>query len=403
MAKNIKISATRINSFLSCKQKYWFSYHERLPKVSNPAFRLGTTVHETLEFAGHIWLEKAAGKDDTSGLKFTKAETKKILEEYDKLSVKEGIEDMAVHLDGKEMVKRRLKKFVVGQKLLGLETKFGFWGKDSGPQVKTKDGVPLMGAIDKVEEYDDDTLLIVDYKTSKTAPTTDQLRVDPQLSIYNLVAKTLYPDYKRIVLSLDMLRTDLVYTYRTDEDTEEFENYIKVMYDQMLALKPEDVSASLNIFCPWCDYKDYCSTYQRACKKADYEFLPTMHYTDDRLVDEWLSVRATKKILENRERELGMIITEKIKRGAKDLEGADQHVYIRQNSRTNYDLKTVAAHVPTEDFPSLVNLNKKAVEKYVDANPIVKDKIVASAQTNYTTPFLATKKKKAKKAQKKTN
>jgi CRISPR/Cas system-associated exonuclease Cas4 (RecB family) len=49
MAKKIKLSATRVSSFLSCKQKYWFSYHERLPKVANPSFKLGTAVHETLE------------------------------------------------------------------------------------------------------------------------------------------------------------------------------------------------------------------------------------------------------------------------------------------------------------------------------------------------------------------
>jgi len=400
MAKNIKISATRISSFLSCKQKYWFSYHEKLPKVSNPAFKLGTTVHETLEFAGHIWLDKVKKGGDESSMSFTKAEIKKIMKEYDALSVREGIEDLGVHIEGKALVKRRLADFISGEKLLGLETKFGFWGKDAGPSIKTKDGVPLMGAIDKVEQYDEDTLLIIDYKTSKTAPTADQLRVDPQLSIYNLVAKTLYPQYKRVVLALDLLKSGMAFTYRTDEEMEEFEAYLKVVYDQMLALKPEDVKASLNIFCPWCDYKDYCSTYQRACKKADYNFLPTMHYEDEQLVEEWKSVRATKKILEQRDRELSMILTEKIKRSGEDMEGETETIYIRQNSRTNFDLQTVAQTVPVEDFPSLVNVNKRAVENYMQDNPAVKEPILASANTNYTTPFLATKKKKLAKKKK---
>jgi hypothetical protein len=92
-----------------------------------------------------------------------------------------------------------------------------------------------------------------------------------------------------------------------------------------------------------------------------------------------------------------MIITEKIKRSGEDMEGADEHIYIRQNSRTNYDLATVVDAVPTEDFPSLVNLNKRAVESYVEDNPAVKEKIMASANTNYTTPFLATRKKKVAK------
>jgi RecB family exonuclease len=385
MAKNIKLSATRIQTFLRCKQKYWFMYHERLPKVDNPAFKLGIAVHEALEFAGAIWLKKE---------KFTAADTKKVLQFYEETAVREGLEDYSVHLEGKELVKKRLKSFTAGRKVIGLETKFGWWGPDGGKNVTTRDGVPLMGAIDKLEEYDDDTLLIVDYKTSKTAPTTDQLRTDVQLSIYDLVAYKLFPQYNRRILALDMLKSEAVLTYRTDEEREEFEAYLKVIYDQMLALKPEDVKASLNTFCPWCDFRDYCTNYQKACKKTDYEFLPVMNYTDEQLVQEWNSVKATKKILDMRDRELSMILMEKIQRNAANVDAGEEEVYIRQNARTTYDVNTVHAAVPEEDFPNLVNLNKKAVETYVSYNPAVKEEVAKAATVNYTTPFLATKKKK---------
>jgi hypothetical protein len=162
----------------------------------------------------------------------------------------------------------------------------------------------------------------------------------------------------------------------------------------MLALKPEDVKASLNMFCPWCDYKDYCSTYQRACKKSDYTFLPTTQYDDQQLVEEWENVKAVKKILENRERELGMIMMEKIKRNAENLKGSQSEIYVRQNSSTNYDLETVYQSVPPDDFAMLVNLNKKAVKTYLDLNPAVKERISETATTNYTSPFLASRKKK---------
>lgn len=385
MAKNIKLSATRINSFLSCKQKYWFNYMEKLPKLSNPSFKLGLAVHESLELAGQIWQQKE---------KFSKADIAKIMEKYDEISVREGIEDHEVHKEGKDLVRKRLKHFIAGRKVLDLEIKFGFWGPDGGMNVTSDLGVPLIGAIDKVEEYDDDTVLIVDYKTSKTAPTGAQMRSDIQLSLYDLVARKLYPQYKRVVLSLDLLKSDLLYTYRTDEEREEFERYLKVVYDSMLALKAEDVKASLNMFCPWCDYKDYCSTYQRACKKSNYEFLPTMQYTEEQLVAEWDSVKSVKKILENRERELGMIMMETIKRGSKNLKGENVEIYVRQNSSTNYDLKTVYNTVPPDDFAGLVNLNKKAVRTYLDLNPAVKDMISNTATTNYTSPFLASRKKK---------
>ena len=390
MAKDIKLSATRINTFLSCKQKYWFSYHEKLPKISNAVFRLGLAVHSALEFAGKIWLKKN---------KFDKEDVKLILEEYEKVAVDEGVEDLDVHATGKLLVQLRIDNFMTGTKLIGLETKFGFGSK--GLQVTTKDGVSLIGAIDKIEEIDEDTLLIVDYKTSKTAPTSDQLKTDPQLSIYDFVASKLWPNYKRIILSFDLLRLEPMYTYRTVDQRNEFEEYIKVIYDQMKVLKPENVKASLNMFCPWCDYRDYCGTYKKACSQSTYKFLPTTDYSNDQLIQEWGSVRSTKKILENRERELGMIIMEKIKRGAKNLVGNKEEVYVRQNSRTTYDLNSVYRAVPTDDFHKLVNINKKAVENYMFVNPVVKEEIEMSSTTNFTSPFLATKKVKKKKKGKK--
>lgn len=385
MAKNIKLSATRINTFLSCKQKYWFNYMDKLPKLSNPSFKLGLAVHESLEMAGQIWQQKE---------KFTKTDIKKIMEEYDRVSIREGMEDYAIHEEGKDLVRKRLNNFLAGRKIIGLEIKFGFWGADGGIQVTSDLGVPLIGAIDKVEEYDEDTVLIVDYKTSKTAPTATQMKSDIQLSLYDLVARKMFPEYKRVVLSLDLLKSDVLYTYRSKEQREEFERYLKAVYDQMLALKVEDVYASLNMFCPWCDYKDYCTTYQKACKKSNYTFLPTLQYTDEQLVDEWDSVKSTKKILESRERELGMIMMEKIKRQSENLKGANKEIYVRQNSSTTYDLKTVYETVPEDDFPDLVNLNKKAINTYIGLNPAVKDQIAETATTNYTTPFLASRKKK---------
>ena len=392
MAKDIKISATRIGTFLSCKQKYWFSYHERLPKLSNAVFRLGLAVHSALEFAGKIWLEKN---------KFSKADIKAILEEYDKVAVDEGVEDLDVHAAGKLLVKLRVNDFMTGTKLIGLETKFGFGFGKNDLQVKTKDGISLIGAIDKIEEIDEDTLLIIDYKTSKTSPTVDQLKNDPQLSIYDFVASKLWPQYKRIILSLDLLRLEPIYTYRTNDERSEFEDYIKIIYDQMVELKPENVKASLNLFCPWCDYKDYCGMYKKACSNSTYKFLPTTNYTNDQLIQEWSSVKSTKKVLESRERELGMIIMEKIKRGAKNLIGNKEEVYVRQNARTTYDLDSVYKMVPADDFHKLVNINKKAVTNYMTVNPVVKEELERTSTTNYTSPFLAIKKIKIKSKSKK--
>lgn len=381
--KDVKLSATRISTFLQCKLKYWYGYVEKLPKVPNIVFRLGIAVHESLEYAGKIWLEK----ENREG--FTKTEVEAILDKYNEVSVREGITDLDVHKEGRDLVKARLKNFISGKKLLALEQTFGF--KDD--VFYTEDGVPLIGAIDKAEEIDENTLLIVDYKTSKTIPDMHQLRNDIQLSIYDLVARTLWPEYGRIILSLDLLRTDMVYTYRTDEERAEFSKYLLEIYKQMVDMKKSDAKAQMNIFCPWCDYKEYCEEYKKACERTDYKFDTISNIEEKDLVEQWLNARNTKKLLEMRERELGMLIMEKIKSG-KTIANDDQEICVRQNSRKTYDLKTIHETVPAEDFPKLVNVNMKAVDKYIEDNPTVKSRILEAMTSNFTSPFLVTKKLK---------
>ena len=377
--KLIKLSATRINTFLRCKLKYWLNYYEHLPKVSNPAFLLGRAVHESLELAGQIWMEKGVFNDE---------DKKSIFDLYEKVSVQEGIEDMLIHEEGKRLVNNRLNNFDLGKGIISLEYEFGQKDND----IVTEDGVHLVGAMDKVIEVDEDTLLVVDYKTSKTAPTPDQLRSDPQLSIYDVAASIRWPNYKRIILCLDLLKSDILYTYRTLEERRAFKQYLKILHDEMDKLKKKDAKANLNMFCPWCDFKDYCDTYKKACEKSEYQFLSAVNYKQEKLIEEWSTVRNTKKILEQRERELSMIIIEKIKMTGANLVNGDEELYIRQNARINYDSKTVSDLVSYEDFKGLANLNKKAVSNYLDANPVIKKEVEASAQSNYTTPFLAIKK-----------
>jgi len=241
-------------------------------------------------------------------------------------------------------------------------------------------------------EIDEDTLLIVDYKTSKTAPTADQMKVDNQLSIYNLVASMKWPNYKRIILGLDLLKSEMLFSYRTPEEKEDFEHYLTAVHKQMVAFTKKEAKPLLNIFCPWCDYKEYCTSYEEACRKSDYKFQSVVKLPEAELVQEWQDVKSIKKILEMRDRELSMIIMEKIKREDANPVWGDKEVYIRQNARTEYDINVISKVVPADRLAKMVSLNKKAVETYADDNPAARDLIRGASSVNFTTPFLATKK-----------
>ncbi|HLD90896.1 MAG TPA: PD-(D/E)XK nuclease family protein [Patescibacteria group bacterium] len=382
--EGIKISATRISTFLQCKQKYWFNYYDKLPKIDNPVFKLGTAVHIALELAGNIWREKE---------KFTKKDKETIINKFKEVSVKEGIDDFSVHQTGIELVTNRINDFIhEGHKIISLETPFGYKG---GVDVITKEGVPLLGAIDKVLQVDEDTILIVDYKTSKTAPTPDQLKTDKQLSMYDLVASILWPG-KRIIVSLDLLKHEMLYSYRTPEERAAFSEYLRLVYDSMLSLKEQDVKATINTFCPWCDFREYCNAYKEAYTNSNGKFQEAYRLDNSALVDEWQQVKKMKKIYEMREKELSLLLMDRIKTTGINVQVDDKEVYVRQNSRATYDISAVKQIVPQEYLLNMVSLNKSDIEKYMDKNPAAKAKIVDSMTVNFTTPFLDVRKIKNK-------
>lgn len=379
----VKLSATRINSFLQCKQRYWFSYVDRMEKLSNPSFKLGLACHETLEKAGLLWQ-----KDNL--VKFSKQQIKELLEYYDVMSVREGIQEYDEHLLGKEIVTYRLNNFGLGSKIVGIEDKFGF---ENTQTITTKDDIELIGAIDKAIEIDPKTLLIVDYKTSKTIPDGGKLKSDIQLSMYDLVARKLYPQYERIILSLDMLRKgEIVYTYRTDAEMSEFESYLKVVHDEMASLVKEDAKPALNFLCAWCDHSNICDKYQELCAKKEFAFLDVKAMDDEVLMQEWEDVRTAKKILEMREREVSAIIIEKLKVQERAVISEEKEMVLRQSSKTTYNARKLSNVIPYEDFVTISSISPTKLKKYVDKNPRINSILPEISETSFTSAFLATKK-----------
>lgn len=374
MAKKIVMSATRMSMFLQCKWKYWCNYVLHLPKKPNVSFKLGIAVHESLAKAGEIWKEKE---------KFTKKDVDEIRKMYNQVAAKEGLEDAGLYQDGLQMVMNRVNNFDSGGKILTVENRFN---------VSTNEGVMLMGAMDRVDELNDETILVTDYKTSKYVETASELKSDIQLSVYDVVASIKYPNYKRIILSLDYLRSEPVYTYRTLEQREGFMEYLLAVYNEMLKLKKEDAKPVLNDMCNWCDFTDNCTAYQEALSGKGFIKKSPEEYSDEELVKDYLDIKSRKRILDGREKELKDYIMRRIEAEGSDIFGQGKQLYIRQNAFVNYDPKTAFEIIPKEDLVNMVYMAKKDVDAYLARNPAVKKKLMETASKNYTTPFIAQKK-----------
>jgi len=368
--RKISMSATRMQMYLTCRWKYWANYVLHKSKLPNISFKLGISVHSALKVAGDIWRKKE---------KFSAYDIGKVKKVYMETAAKEGIQDLGVYDEGMAMVLEKIRGFEVG-KIVTIEDKFN---------VTTNEGVPIIGAMDKVVELNEDTILVVDYKTSKFVYTQAEMKNDIQLSIYDVVANIKFPQYKRIILCLDYLRSETVYTYRSNKERKSFSQYLSAVYNEMLNLEEKDVEPSLNDMCNWCDFRNECPAYIEASKNDKVLKKKLEDQNEDELVAEYLDIRNRKRVLDNYEKRLKSYIIEKIKNDEKDLVGGNNLIYIRQNPSTLYDPKTVYKFVPLNDFLKMITVSKRSFDEYVEDSPIDKSKIIETATKNYTNPFLA--------------
>jgi CRISPR/Cas system-associated exonuclease Cas4 (RecB family) len=314
---------------------------------------------------------------------FSKEEYHLIADRFLEEAANERIDEIELLKDGKEMVLNKAQDFQFGRKNISLEKFF---------RAKTEDGVPLIGAIDRIVEIDDDTIGIIDYKTSKFAMSGAELRSDIQLSMYDLVANIMYPDYKKRVLVMDYLRSKPVYSYRSDTEREEFTKFISQIYQSILDTHEDDLKPTLNKFCSNCDYKSYCPAYSQVLGASDQNYVAAELLNNVELITEWEDVKNRKKVLEERERELKMVVSDRIRETGNNLQGEGKELIVRQNSRVMYDRDMVFKYVPTADWRKVTAVHKKGLEDYLrNERPDLSKKIRDSATYSFNAPFFLVK------------
>lgn len=368
------LSATGIKDYLQCKLKVVFRYDREIKSMKNDHMKVGIAVHNALEQFTRRMLNKKSFPDATD---YEFAVTT-----FMNSATEEGLENMSFYSDGKTMVTEFIDRFDPSEEIIDVEHRF---------KMETPDGIPIVGAIDKVVKINEDTLAIIDYKTARNAMTIWDLEDDIQLSMYDLAASLLWPEFKNRLLFLDYVRINKrVSTYRTDEQRETFNEFLGSVWLQMQKLEEDEVTGTLNTLCGWCDYKSYCPKYASFMKAKPTEMTPLPDMNDEEFLEHWEIVTTKKSILENRQRELKMIATQKFMEGH-DIAAGGKELYSTQASRTNYDIEKVVEIIPQDDLYGVLNVNKARLDRYVKDDPDMKSKLQRIAQVNYNAPVYKTR------------
>ena len=368
------LSATGIRDFLQCVLKVVFRYDREISSVKNDHAKVGIAVHEALEQFTRRMLNKKSFPD-ASDYEFT-------TNIFMNAATREGMETMAFYSQGKEMVVNFIDKYDPSEDVLAVEHFF---------KLKTPEGIPIVGAMDKVVRINDDTIAVIDYKTARTALTNWELQDDIQLSMYDLAASLIWPEYKNRLLFLDYVRIDKrVSTFRTDEDRATFREFLGSIWIQMNKIDEQEVRGRINRLCGWCDYKTYCDAYGELMAKP-LPVLPQLaEMTDSEFLDHWTNVSEKKSVLTARERELKMIASERSMKDEPITDGS-RMMYSTQAARTNYDIEEVVEIMPQDDLFTVLAVNKARLDRYAKDRPDLKNALGRIAKVNYNAPVFKVK------------
>ena len=371
-----KLSATRIKTWLECKYKYGCKYHNFHPEIiiNTPVyFKLGTAVHAALEFAGKLVVVERLSSFD--------GYINDIVKEYYKEVAKVGLDDLDIIADGMDMLLAKLKRFEFDYEILSLEERF----------EADIDGVPVIGAMDRVVALDDDHVCVIDYKTSKTALTDTEMLNDLQVGTYDIIARQKYPEAKKVTICLDYLRLAPKTIEIPENKREANIELIRSVYEVIKASAPEDLKPSMHEFCPWCDYASVCPAVIKAKEELD-NFDITNLSDIDMLADSRFKAYTLAKHYSLLKDKIDTKIKKILRESKADsVSTKDFSVTMRQNVYVKYNVHDVFNILGSDRFVKCVDVKKPLFEREAKKAGISEQELKDIREINFSKPILNVK------------
>lgn len=366
---NRPLSASAIKTFMDCRAKFYRQYILGLPRYTSDALKFGRAVHFALESIEHLMLKEKRNSISKEDIDFS-------IQRFHQSCAEEGLCNFELITEGESILRKYFSTYDVNDNVIAVERRF---------RLTTIDGIPITGAIDKIVEVSDDTIVVVDYKTSFFTQTPSEMEDDIQLSMYDLAVRQLYPKYSNVILMLDYLRKKPVVTTRNDEQRKRFESFLVEVYKAIRELDESNAKEQINQFCGWCDYANICKSYNKVFNSENEfpELAITASFTEEDAIRSLELVKINQAILDSRKRELNHWITGKMSDTGLRIENNSKYVDVIQQSRVKYDSKSVYTSVPVEEFLGMVTVNKTSLEKFLVENPRFRADIERAAAVSY--------------------
>jgi ATP-dependent helicase/DNAse subunit B len=252
--KDIKyLSASKIKTVTTCTWQYYASYELGIPQSGNSGASRGTIAHNLFEliskpkhqhYIKQIW--SAGSPDKISAIKrfleiqFNREnlnkneEVKPIKIKWGRLNNWETVCQMIMTTLRLEFIDKNLSNIIDSEYEFNL--------------INEKPKYAIRGFIDRVEKEDDNTLRILDYKSSAKKFKGEDEHSNIQAMIYSLVARKIwknYSSYKASFLFMRFLDEPYQSCQFSDSELEGLESYLEYLSNFLEDFDTEKAKSSL--------------------------------------------------------------------------------------------------------------------------------------------------------------
>ena len=249
MDRKPSLSPSKITTYLACAAKYKWTYADlrgRWYMRSKSYYSFGSSLHRVLERfhdsgdMGVQTVDQAAAALDESWIEAGYSSAQEMQE-----ALGEGKRIVATYIQH-EFIRNKEAKTLLVEKLFRL---------DMGE-------FDLIGRIDRVDEYPDGTLEIVDYKTRRTGITDEEVHNDLAMSCYQVLLRNAYPGRKIRACIHAVQTNERGVASLSDEEAADFHSAIQSLGLEILHRDYESMAPIYRDLCPSCDFLRLCRTHE---------------------------------------------------------------------------------------------------------------------------------------------
>lgn len=399
------MSVSRGQVYIDCPFKYHKTYEEGM-RAEADHLDFGSIIHSVLE---RIFREYEGFVDIDTAINILNEEMLKNPNLSSYGYYKQGVKIITDFLNNPRNFEYEIFKLNNGEPALeleffiNLETGEAYESKELALQAAEEGKYIFRGYIDKILQPDENTLMIIDYKTSFVAKTQNELDEDLQLSGYNLAIRSMFPYVENVIVGLNYLRKDTtVYSTRTWLDAETTRKYLLTLFKKIE--QDDSPVQTKNQYCAWCECKEECSAYMELID-TPYEMPDFLFETDiEKLWELREKLDLDEKIIKKAKQEVDDYIKNFMTDiDAETIQAGDKEIYMYQGTSNTYSPNQVLQYLSTDEAEEVLSVRITKLREVLKDKPDILEEIEKNKEVSYNKPSIKakskkkTKKKKAKK------